>query len=277
MNHIRRPLLILSLCTFVAAIACDSSPASSEQLALAPEVAEAVFWPAPGSSSAGERPAVRELAQASDPAAKKPSKFKHRVATETEAIRWVQWGLSQPWTTGPINDTDGSSCAWGQSGKVWHLAGTAGGPVERECDIPKNKDLVFPLINWWAIFFPENFPDEASIEEYMPVCYDWLAEREQYLCSRTLRVDGVDLFAGDPDPDLFRITEERFPVVLDADHPSAWKGYAGGPMSALTSGEYVHLKALKPGDHVLELGGAACFEGEVFFETYAKYNLHVGD
>ncbi len=40
-------------------------------------------------------------------------------------------------------------------------------------------------------------------------------------------------------------------------------------------GHYAHLKALSPGDHVLELGGVICDGQAVSFETAATYYLHV--
>lgn len=43
-----------------------------------------------------------------------------------QAIDWVQWALALPWSTGPINDATGASCAMGQQGPVWYLAGTTG-------------------------------------------------------------------------------------------------------------------------------------------------------
>jgi hypothetical protein len=277
MHFIHHPVLVLSLCLSALAVACDSS---HEPLASPSEALELSMWPALPPDVADEAPDVRELTAAVESAAKKPKppKPKHLVASDAEAAAWVKWVLALPDSNGPVSDPDGSHCGWGQGGPLWFLAGTSGGPVERECQIPKGKDLVFPLVNRWCVFFPEFYPTEESIEAATPAQIANLEAMSEYACSLTLRVDGVDMLAKVEDFDsLFVLTEERFPVDVNEDNFASEHGVAGGPTEALTGGHYVRLKALKPGDHVLELGGALCWQGEVFFETYAKYDLHVGD
>jgi hypothetical protein len=83
--------------------------------------------------------------------------------TDKLMIGWVRWAESLPWLDGPIKDQTGEHCADGQDGPVWYLAGTAGGPVVRQCDIPAGKQLFFPLINTWAPLYPEWFPSEEAI------------------------------------------------------------------------------------------------------------------
>src|SRR2546430_5217700 len=45
------------------------------------------------------------------------------------SARWWQWLLSIPNSTNPNLDTTGANCAVGQTGQVWFLAGTFGGPA----------------------------------------------------------------------------------------------------------------------------------------------------
>jgi hypothetical protein len=59
------------------------------------------------------------------------------------SARWWQWLLSIPEATNPNLTTGTVDCALGQSGQVWFLAGTFGGPaVTRSCTIPAGKDLL---------------------------------------------------------------------------------------------------------------------------------------
>lgn len=58
---------------------------------------------------------------------------------------WWQWieGVGEA----PLSQTGTVDCSLGQSGDIWFLAGTGGGPpVERTCTVPQGKMLVIPLI-----------------------------------------------------------------------------------------------------------------------------------
>ena len=61
--------------------------------------------------------------------------------------KWWQWAFSAPEEANPVLDEDGKNCAQRQSGPVWFLAGTFGGSVVRECTIPTEKSIMFPILN----------------------------------------------------------------------------------------------------------------------------------
>jgi hypothetical protein len=63
------------------------------------------------------------------------------------SARWWQWIYSIPTPVNPNFDSTGADCAEGQSGHVWFLAGTFGGPAERTCTIPAGVSLLLPIIN----------------------------------------------------------------------------------------------------------------------------------
>lgn len=63
------------------------------------------------------------------------------------AAEWYQWVLGIPAAANPLLDTTGENCSQRQVDKVWFLAGSSVGPVERTCTIPAGKALFFPLIN----------------------------------------------------------------------------------------------------------------------------------
>jgi hypothetical protein len=190
-------------------------------------------------------------------------------------IGWVRWAMALPYYDGPISDQTGEDCAQGQDGPVWYLAGTFGGPVERECDIPAGKQLVFPLINQWCVFPPEYYPDQASIDADLPAIEAWYDDQHVHTCGLTLRIDGQDVM-----PDFETLTEETYIKVsepFDIDLNEAhWapEYFAGGVLPTTGHGNYVRLQPLPPGDHVIEFGGELC--APYSFSTSAKYVLHVG-
>jgi hypothetical protein len=252
--------LLLSLCmTSGLVIACD----------------------APDDDSIIERDELEQEASPSDEAAERELGELDLVAEPDAAAtsHGPKQKLEQPWSTGPINDPSGASCAMGQSGKVWFLAGTSGGPATRECTIPHGKKLFFPLINsWWALseeFYPTEEDREAIVPEILANFQDKLA----HTCTLSLRLDGEDVIDGgfeDMVDDLYMQTNQPFDVVLNpADHYMSPWGITGGSMTMMASGHWARLGSLTPGDHVLEFGGSRCDGEELWFETSVTYNLHV--
>ena len=195
---------------------------------------------------------------------------------KNHAKGWLAWAMEIPWSTGPVTDTTGAACAVGQDGNVWYLAGTEGGHVDRECTIPANKKLFFPLRNLWSIP-PAEFVDEPSeVAEFVAFFTDYFPADRAETCALTLRVDGEDVLPTYQalDHKLWVQILNPFPIFVNPI--DNWAGYAGGDMpAALLDGHYALLKPLSPGDHTIELGGAQCYEGEVYFETSATYTLHV--
>jgi hypothetical protein len=80
------------------------------------------------------------------------------------SARWWQWLLAIPEATNPNLTTDTVDCTLGQSGQVYFLAGTFGGPgVMRTCTIPGGKDLFFsPLNGVFGELGPVGTPDGPS-------------------------------------------------------------------------------------------------------------------
>ena len=195
---------------------------------------------------------------------------------EKLAERWLRWSMAQPESTGPITDTTGESCDMGQSGHVWYLAGTYSGPVTRDCDIPRNKQLYLPLINFWAIPPTEYVDAPEELAEFVAFAEEWFPANRAAVCSLTLRLDGQDLLADSAaiDEELWGDVLDPFKIKLNADN------YTGGPggkrPAALIAGHFAQLEPLSRGDHTLEFGGAQCENGETVFETSAVYHLHVG-
>lgn len=200
---------------------------------------------------------------------------KVKTPKDQHLIGWMRWALAQPYADGAIADPTGEKCDMDQHGSVWYLAGTFGGAVERECDIPAGKKLVFPLVNQWCVFPVEYYPDDASIEEWLPEFEEYYESLRADVCGLTLRIDGVEVRQSfeELEEDFHISVVEPFGVHLHDDH-WAPESFAGGDMPASGTGYYAVVNPLPPGDHVIELGGELC--GEYPFSTSAIYLLHVG-
>jgi hypothetical protein len=214
-----------------------------------------------------------------DPVVSQDSKI-GRKAYEEHAGEWLDWALGQPQSTAsPIADETGEFCDDGQSGPVWYLAGTFGGPVERSCTIPEHRYLYFPLVNRWIIN-PPGYDFWESEEQYLEFAEEWFTDHRARTCALTLRLDGEDLL-GD---DLEELDEALYvdvldPVIVDIN-PDNWAtqfGFLGGPTPTVTDGHFALLRPLEPGDHVLEFGATICDGEDIEFDTLAVYNLTVED
>lgn len=197
-------------------------------------------------------------------------------AYERAAIGWTRWALAQPHSTGsPISDPTGERCDVGQSGDIWYLAGTFGGPVDRSCDVPADKRLFFPLVNRWGIFAKDFY---ASEQEFIDFMTEYFAAHRAATCDLVLRLDGEDLVSDDLeelDEAMYVDVLEPFEVDIDADNWATMYGFEGGKTPMLTDGHFAMLRPLAPGVHTLEFGGMVC-DGEIVdFETSARYTIDV--
>jgi len=175
---------------------------------------------------------------------------------------WWRWVLEAPAPVNPVLDTTGASCAGGQQGGVWFLAGSfSAAPVERHCAVPAGRALFFPVINVAWIGFPTDPPMTA--EEIRAL----LAPIGQATGLEVL-VDGVPV----PSLSRFLVTSPPFSVVAPADNIV---GLPEGTLLApcMTTGFYVMLTPLAPGRHTIVIRGTSEFFG---FSQDVTYHLDVG-
>jgi hypothetical protein len=194
---------------------------------------------------------------------------------ERLSSRWTQWAMSNPWSTGPINDPTGAACAMGQDGPVWFLAGTSGGDAVRECTVPSLQPIFFPLVNYFNTP-PNQYVDSKKEEKaYIDFFTGWFADYREQVCSVTLRVNGEDVIASQAELADATWVEvlDPFPVYMNEDN---WGGgfEEGWVYKALTAGHYA-LLLLPPGDHTVELGGTVCWNDGETFDVGVVYELHV--
>ncbi len=182
-----------------------------------------------------------------------------------EAVEeWWQWLLEIPTPDNPINDSTGAQCAVNQADGMWFLVGTNGGVVERECTIPRDTALFFPLLNAFAT----NGAGEDYTEEELLAMLDPLLDAG---CELYVELDGAPLL---DDPSSLRTTSEGFAYEVPADN------LLGQPEGlrplGVADGYWALLAPLEPGQHTLKFGGSLCDEqGQPFFHTGAAYQLTV--
>jgi hypothetical protein len=91
---------------------------------------------------------------------------------------WLEWVLAIPAASNPLLDPDGAFAAVGQSGKVWFLVGTVGGPATRTVTVPADAALFFPIVNYFWVNTPEygdppwSPAQEASVRSFLGASID---------------------------------------------------------------------------------------------------------
>jgi hypothetical protein len=202
------------------------------------------------------------------------------------------------WATGifpetPILDTTGELCGQGQKGKIWFLAGSFGGTigegtVERNCTVPANKTLFFPVFNtlWWA---PEDGETAAEVrilsnESIVPVIGCELREPFSVCNPNVAGLDMEVLVDDEPVEDIFGYRAQSPPGgSLYQIEEGSWGVDFGGQAPpnffppgdrdpAVADGYWVMLRPLSPGDHTVVI--RATVPGDNF-ELLVTYMLEV--
>ncbi len=157
--------------------------------------------------------------------------------------RWWQWGYSIPKDINPAYDDTGKNCAQKQNGPVWFLAGTYGHAVNRKCDIPAGKAILFPILNSECSF--AEFPKLKTLSE-LRVCAKTI---QDLVITLNATVDGVLI----SDLQKYRIQSPPFSFTLPQNN------ILGPPSNvttqAIADGNWVFLKPLSAGSHKLMFKG----------------------
>ena len=157
--------------------------------------------------------------------------------------RWWQWAYSIPSDVHPAYDDSGEYCAEGQSGPVWFLAGTYEHPAERHCTIPAGKAILFPILN-----------SECSYVEFPGLN----TEKELRQCAKQIQDSVVHLEAsidGTPISGLeqYRVQSTLFNLTLGQNNILELP--ANTNTQAISDGNWVFLKPLSPGEHIIYFKG----------------------
>ena len=157
--------------------------------------------------------------------------------------KWWQWGYSIPKNINPAYDDTGKNCAQKQNGPVWFLAGTYGHPVNRKCDIPAGKAILFPILNSECSF--AEFPKVKTLSE-LRICAKTIQDQ---VSSLKASVDGIPI----PSLQEYRIQSPPFNFTLPQNNILGLP--ANVSTQAIADGNWVFLKPPSPGSHKITFRG----------------------
>jgi hypothetical protein len=178
---------------------------------------------------------------------------------------WLEWALAAPVATNPILDPDGSYAAMGQSGKVWFLAGTSGGPATRSVTIPTGTALFFPIVNSFWVNTPE-LGDPPWSPEQEAFARSIIAADVDTAQNLVLEVDGKS-YAVTPE---YRVPTTVGVCVLPADNLFVYFGFPvlPGPHECVADGYWALLPPLSAGEHTIRFAGGFASSGFALDVTY---------
>jgi hypothetical protein len=183
---------------------------------------------------------------------------------------WWQWALTIPERMNPISDTTGQFCNVGQSGPVWFLGGTWGGSVERKCNIPVGKAILWGPINYSCS--PVEFPS-LKTEDALRDCAKKPMDK---VLAVSVKINGTE----SPDLKQFRIQSPVFNFtfpdgnILGEDVPSQ-------KTFSVSDGYWIFLKPLPKGHYTIESTGTYLSadtspETPTAFSNTVKYTINIG-
>jgi len=156
---------------------------------------------------------------------------------------WWKWGYSIPKNINPAYDDTGKNCVQKQNGPVWFLAGTYGHPVNRKCNIPAGKAILFPILNSECSF--AEFPNLKTLSE-LRICAKSIQDQ---ISSLKASVDGISI----PDLKEYRIQSPPFNFILPQNNILGLP--ANVNTQAIADGNWVFLKPLSSGSHKITFKG----------------------
>jgi hypothetical protein len=178
---------------------------------------------------------------------------------------WWRWCYAEPENTSPIEDETGELMSKNQNeSNVWFLGGTFGGKSVRVGTIPKQKGVLFPIIND-LISFAEysNFDNEAQLCAYAKADLDTAT----VICAT---VDGKEL----QNLRECRIQSNVFNLLLpirSSDQAVIKK------TKCVSDGYWAFLKPLPIGVHTVSINGKKALydDGQNAGKFMTKVNYHI--
>lgn len=178
------------------------------------------------------------------------------------SVKWWNWVSVYPLSETPLNQDGDVDCSFGQKpGPIWFLAGTLSGETVRNCAIPDDKALFFPLLN--VLVWP---PDCVTIAECRELAATFMEPISDLFCT----VDGAPCTLHG-----LQVQAQSPPYILWIPEGSLFTEFGSDPgayFPAISDGVWALLPPLSAGDHVIHFGGAV---GDPPFEVDVTYNISV--
>jgi hypothetical protein len=174
-------------------------------------------------------------------------------------VRWVKWCLEQSIETNPAKDMTGKNCCQNQSGPVWFLAGTFGGSATRNCTIPMEKAIMFPILEKECSFAEDkDITTEADL-------ISRTTDQTSHISHMEASIDGVTL----QNLGRYRVQTRVFDIVFPKNNVYYVQE---GPTRATSNGFWVFLEPLSAGEHKIYFKGV---HGQPDFQTEVIYHLFI--
>lgn len=202
------------------------------------------------------------LADEINPGLYAPNSSPYGTSFDKWTTKWWQWFIGIPNSQQPFPDTTGEKCGIKQAGPVWYLVGAAG-KVERNCIIPSDKAILFPILN-----------TECSYSETPTL----KTEQDLRKCAVESNKDAVLKASLDnheiKNIDNYRVTSSPFNVTYPSDPVFPTNSNFS---QAVSDGWFIMLEPLKPGTHELKFSASQLGAGTTGENTVmdVKYNLNV--
>ena len=193
------------------------------------------------------------LADELNPGLYSPNSSQFNTSYKDWTAKWWQWFIKIPNSQHPFGDETGKNCNVDQSGPVWFLVGSAG-TVERDCTIPSNVAILFPVVNTECSY--SETPSLKSEEDLRSCAIDGNSG-----ASLGASVDGREIKS----IDKYRVTSDVFPVVYPNDpvFPTV-----SNVSQAVSDGWFIFLEPLKPGLHEIKFNTIQLNPRTVIDTTY---------
>jgi hypothetical protein len=189
-----------------------------------------------------------------------PNSSPYGTSFDNWTTKWWQWFIGIPNSQQPFPDTTGEKCGINQAGPVWFLV-VAAGKVERNCSIPSDKAILFPILN-----------TECSYSETPTL----KTEQDLRKCAVEDNKDAVLKASLDnheiKNIDNYRVTSSPFNVTYPKDPVFPTNSNFS---QAVSDGWFIMLEPLKPGNHELKFSASQLGAGTTGENTVldVKYNL----
>jgi len=214
------------------------------------------------------------IASAQDSRVVSPSSLPGGLTYEEWSAKWWQWAESSPADENPIALTPyppGYDCGMGQDSNspVFFLAGTFGKTTTRNCNIPPQKMIFFPIVNLLNDFpcpDPSFAPGpKQSLEQFLTIGYRPNIGARQFIDHATelsATLDGAPIHVDlslPPAASPFRATSSIFEFKGDRSLTVFDPCITGGGQHGVSDGYWIMLTPLSPGQHNLHFRGTESF------------------
>jgi len=180
---------------------------------------------------------------------------------------WWTWVVQSPADANPIQDSTGALANQNNSGPVFFVAGTGGGPATRSYSVPAGKPLLIPMVNIAWIGWPPDTQESANAA---------LDGWENTVTGLFASIDGVTV----TNPKGYLEQSEFFSAgnaLAGTVATELFGAPAGAELSPSKSvGYWLMVAGLARGPHTLEFGGSTVdAEGTTTFSTSVRASINL--